>query len=108
MKVLAVVVPPTVTAAVLAAVIVPSATDSVTVSRGESMSANGVEAAGQRRLPFTSSVTVNDFGANTLGASLTGVIARVLATFEESVLVPEDSAIVVVRVLAALLLATGV
>ena len=82
------VLPPIMTAAVLAAVIVPSATDSVTVSRGESMSANGVEAAGQRRLPFTSSVTVNDFGANTLGASLTGVIARVLATFEETKKVP--------------------
>jgi len=68
----------------------------------------GVVVAGQTRLPFTSSVTVNDTGAEMTGASLTGVIVIVLAADEKRIPVPLDSAIVVVRAREAVLLAAGV
>ena len=100
--------PPTVTAGVLAAEIVPSATASVTVRLAESTSANGVDLAGQTRLPFRSSVTLNDAGAETIGASLTGVIVSKLEADEKRLLLPLDSAIVVVIVRGAVLLEAGV
>ena len=62
--------PPTVTPAAVDAAIVPSATSSVTVTVGESMSVTNVTLAGQSRLPATSSVTVKVPGADRIGASL--------------------------------------
>ena len=103
-KVLAVAVPPSVMPATVAAVSVPSATLSVTVSEGESTSAKGAGGVGQTRLPATSSVTLNDVGADTVGASLTGVIEMVLVCEAESA----RSETVVVRVRATVLLAAGV
>lgn len=49
-----------------------------------SASVNGVDAAGQARLPRPSSVTVNEAGADTFGASLTGMIPIVLLAERES------------------------
>ena len=101
-------VPPTDTVDVLAAVTVPSRTPSVTVRLPESTSLKGVLVAGQTRFPFTSSVTVNDTGAETTGASSTGVIEIVLVAVLESVPVPLLSEILVVRTRDAVLLAAPV
>ena len=103
-KVRALAVPPNVMPATVAAESVPSATLSVTVSEVESTSAKGAGLAGQTRLPATSSVTVNDTGDTTVGASLTALIEIVLVFDEESM--PSET--VILSVLATVLLAAGV
>ena len=76
----AVVVPATVIPVLAFPVIMPSVTESVTVilPLATSTSANGVPL--NTRLPLTSSVTVNDEGAETLGASFTAVIELLRTT----------------------------
>ena len=76
----AVVVPATVIPVLAFPVIMPSVTESVTVilPLATSTSANGVPV--NTRLPLTSSVTVNDEGAETVGASFTAVIELLRTT----------------------------
>ena len=72
LKVRSVPVPATVTLPPVVALIMPSATLSVTVSELVSISANGVPV--NCKLPATSSFTVKLVGAETVGASLTAVM----------------------------------
>ena len=86
-KVRAVAVPPTVTLPPEVAAMEPSAMERVTVSEELSTSAKGVPV--KVRLPATSSVTVNEAGVETVGASLAPV--KLTESVLEPVVLPSDA-----------------
>jgi hypothetical protein len=87
-KVRCVAVPPTTTDDVLAATSSPSGTARVTVRLGESTSTKAAGDFGQTRFVFVSSLTVNPVGANSAGASSTGVIRSCAVAVDDSFCVP--------------------
>ena len=108
LRVRLVAVPPTVTPAPPIAASVPSATVSVTVRSGESISLIARGLAGQVRLLATSSVTLNFAGAQTFGASFTAENTIELMVVDVCWNEPYDSLRAIESGLKDVLLAAGV